>query len=409
MAAKVLAPRLGEGVNELTIVRWLKKEGEPIKELESLLEVETDKVITEIPSPASGTLLKQVIPENGLASVGTVIAWIGEAGENIPAVEGAAIRETVPEEMNVSISDKKIYTGPATEITKEGSNRGFISPVVAKIAREKNIDLKRVSGSGLGGRITKKDLLEYMEVGKKVIPAPNLTENAPGDRLVPLNVVRKAIAERMILSKETSAHVLTTMEADMSRVAAHLAANKEAFARDGLNLTYTAYFIAAIVAGLRAFPVVNSSWSEQGLILHGACNIGMATSLGEEGLIVPVIKNADRLSLAGITRAVNDLAGRARSKKLQPEEVKEGTFTLTNHGTSGSLFAMPIINQPQCGILGTGAIKKRPVVVTDTAGNDAIAIRPMVYLSFVFDHRILDGAMADWFLGKVVESLEHWQ
>jgi 2-oxoisovalerate dehydrogenase E2 component (dihydrolipoyl transacylase) len=192
-------------------------------------------------------------------------------------------------------------------------------------------------------------------------------------------------------------------------VIAHLAANKEAFARDGLNLTYTAYFISAIVTGLKAFPVVNSSWSEQGLILHSVCNIGMATSLGEEGLIVPVVKNADRLSLSGITRTVNDLAGRARTKKLQPEDVKDGTFTLTNHGVSGSLFAMPIINQPQCGILGTGAIKKRPIVVTDAAGNEAIAIRPMIYLSFVFDHRILDGAMADWFLAKVVESLENWQ
>ena len=198
------------------------------------------------------------------------------------------------------------------------------------------------------------------------------------------------------------------MEADISRVVAHRAANKGIFAREGVNLTYSAYFISSIVAGLKAFPMVNSSWSEEGLLLHTAYNIGLATSLGEEGLIVPVIKNADRLSLSGIARSVNDLAGRARTKKLHPDEVKGGTFTLTNHGISGSLFAMPIINQPQCGILGVGVIQKRPVVITDADGNDSIAIRPMVYLSFVFDHRILDGVLADRFLSTVVKSLENW-
>jgi 2-oxoglutarate dehydrogenase E2 component (dihydrolipoamide succinyltransferase) len=198
------------------------------------------------------------------------------------------------------------------------------------------------------------------------------------------------------------------MEADMSRVIAHRTANKDAFARDGANLTFTVYFIAAIVAGLKACPQVNSSWSDEGVIVRSAINIGMATSLGEDGVIVPVIKGADGLSLLGIARAVNDLSSRARARKLQPDEVHGGTFTLTNHGISGSLFAMPIINQPQCGILGVGAMQKRAVVVTDTNGNDAIAIRPMVYLSFVFDHRILDGASADNFLVKVKETLEKW-
>ncbi len=213
----------------------------------------------------------------------------------------------------------------------------------------------------------------------------------------------------MLASKRTSPHVLTVMEADMSRVVAHRAANKETFARDGVNLTFTAYFIAAIAAGLKAFPMTNSSWTDEGVLVHKAVNIGMATSLGEEGLIVPVIKNADSLSLLGVARAVNDLSSRARAKKLQPDEVKGGTFTLTNHGVSNSLFAMPIINQPQCGILGVGAMQKRAVVVTDANGGDFIAIRSMVYLSFVFDHRILDGASADWFLAKVKETLEKWQ
>ncbi len=193
------------------------------------------------------------------------------------------------------------------------------------------------------------------------------------------------------------------MEADMSRVVKHRAVNKAAFERDGVNLTFTAYFLMAIVTGLKAYPTVNSSWTEEGLLVHKAINLGMATSLGEDGLIVPVIKGADNLSLLAMARSVNDLSARARSKKLQPDEVKGGTFTLTNHGVSGSLLAFPVINQPQCGILGIGAMQKRVVVI-----DDAIAIRPMVYLSFVFDHRILDGASADWFLAKVKETLENW-
>jgi 2-oxoglutarate dehydrogenase E2 component (dihydrolipoamide succinyltransferase) len=193
------------------------------------------------------------------------------------------------------------------------------------------------------------------------------------------------------------------MEADMSRVVRHRSANKDAFGRDGVNLTFTAYFMMAIVAGLKAYPNVNCSWTDEGILVHKAVHLGMATSLGEEGLIVPIIKNADNLSLLAMARAVNDLAHRARAKKLQPDEVKGGTFTLTNHGISGSLFAFPVINQPQSGILGVGAMQKRVVVI-----DDAIAIRPMVYLSFVFDHRILDGAAADWFLMKVKESLENW-
>jgi 2-oxoglutarate dehydrogenase E2 component (dihydrolipoamide succinyltransferase) len=215
--------------------------------------------------------------------------------------------------------------------------------------------------------------------------------------------MRKSIAEHMVMSKRTSPHVLTVMEADMSRVVKHRAANKVAFEKDGVNLTFTAYFMNAIVAGLKAYPIANSSWSDEGVLVHKNINIGMAASLGEEGLIVPVIKGADNLSLLAMARSVNDLANRARNKKLQPDEVRGGTFTLTNHGTSGSLFAFPVINQPQCGILGIGAMQKRVIVI-----DDAIAIRPMVYMSFVFDHRILDGASADWFLAKVKETLENW-
>ncbi len=369
MATKVLVPLLGEGVEEVTVTKWLKKEGDSVNELEPLLEVNTDKVDTEIPAPASGTVLKILVEEGVPAKV------------------------------------------------------GFISPVVAKIAAEHGVNLQQVQGTGLNGRITKNDVLDYVEgqkskVASRLAQPENLqsfdtaspVRTAPvnikpveGDQLIKHTVIRKQIAEHMVMSKHTSPHVLTVMEADMSRVAKHRSANKEIFARDGVNLTFTAYVMMAIVAGLKAYPKVNSSWTEEGILVHKALNIGMATSLGEEGLIVPVIKDADNLSLLAMARAVNDLAERARSKKLQPDEVKGGTFTLTNHGIGGSLFAFPVINQPQSGILGVGAMQKRVVVI-----DDAIAIRPMVYLSFVFDHRILDGASADAFLAKVKETLENW-
>lgn len=411
MATKVLVPRLGEGVEEVTVTKWLKQEGEQVNELEPLLEVNTDKVDTEIPAPASGTILKIVMAENTPAKVGQVLAWIGEPGEALSSEQSAAGGEAA------KVEPKPETKSPATPSAKGQpipANRdlGFISPVVAKIAAEHNLDLGQVSGTGLNGRITKKDVLAFVE-GRKTPPAGAApTAPAPvslqGDQLIPHNTIRRQIAEHMLLSKRTSPHVLTVMEVDLSRVVAHRAANKAAFSRDGVNLTYTAYFMQAIVAGLRAYPNVNSSWTDEGLLIHAVINLGMATSLGPDGLIVPVIKHADGLSLLGMARAVNDLANRARARKLQPDEVKGGTFTLTNHGISGSLFAFPVINQPQCGILGVGALQKRAVVLTDPDGNDSIAIRPMLYLSFVFDHRILDGASADAFLSRVKETLENW-
>jgi 2-oxoglutarate dehydrogenase E2 component (dihydrolipoamide succinyltransferase) len=283
---------------------------------------------------------------------------------------------------------------------------------VARIAAEHGVNLGQVAGTGLNGRITKNDVLSYVEsqnVQRSTLNVPaskpsNLTpDTSTLDTLIKHSPIRKSIAAHMVESKRTSPHVLTVMEADMSRVVKHRAANKSAFEKDGVNLTFTAYFMTAIVAGLKAYPIVNSSWTDEGVLIHKSINLGMATSLGEEGLIVPVIKGADNLSLLAMARTVNDLANRSRTKKLQLDDVKGGTFTLTNHGISGSLFAFPVINQPQCGILGVGAMQKRVVVI-----DDAIAIRQMVYLSFVFDHRILDGASADWFLMKVKETLENW-
>ncbi|RPJ51790.1 MAG: 2-oxo acid dehydrogenase subunit E2, partial [Chloroflexi bacterium] len=229
-----------------------------------------------------------------------------------------------------------------------------------------------------------------------------------GGQVMPLSTMRRNIAEHMVVSKRTSPHVTTVMEADLHRMIAHYNANRQAFSRDGVKLTYTAYFAAAAVRALRDFSLVNSSWSDAGILLHPRIHLGLAVSLGEEGLVVPVIKEADGLSLLGLARAIGDIANRARSHQLKPEDLRGGTFTITNHGVSGSLFATPIINQPQCAILGVGLVQKRVVVIEDDGGGDTIAIRPMVYLSLTFDHRILDGASADGFLGKVVEVLENW-
>ena len=411
MATKVLVPLLGEGVEEVTVIKWLKKEGDSVNELEPLLEVNTDKVDTEIPAPISGTVLKILAEEGVPAKVGTVLAFIGNPGE---AVDGGQLsvgtEKPVPQPQSVTVQNQTSTANDQQRIISR--DIGFISPVVAKIAAEHGVNLSQVQGTGLNGRITKNDVLDYVEGQKSKVesrlaqPAnlqPVNIKPIEGDQLIKHTVIRKQIAEHMVMSLHTSPHVLTVMEADMSRVAKHRSANKEIFVRDGINLTFTAYFMMAIVAGLKAYPTVNSSWTEEGVLVHKAVNIGMATSLGEEGLIVPVIKDADNLSLLAMARAVNDLANRARSKKLQPDDVKGGTFTLTNHGISGSLFAFPVINQPQSGILGVGAMQKRVVVIYD-----AIAIRPMVYLSFAFDHRILDGASADWFLMKVKETLENW-
>ncbi|MBI5840640.1 MAG: 2-oxo acid dehydrogenase subunit E2 [Chloroflexi bacterium] len=421
MATKVLVPLLGEGVDEVTVTKWLKNEGDTINELEPLLEVNTDKVDTEIPSPASGTVLKIVMQEGTPAKVGEILAFIGKPGESVESGDDGV--RSLPTSENQPINSQRqpaLAVGPGKTLTPvPTTDLGFISPVVAKIAAEHGVNLSQIAGTGLNGRITKNDVLNFIETGQRqpalaVGPGETLTPRttqhatpiispAIGDQLIKHTTIRKQIAAHMVESKHTSPHVLTVMEADMSRVSRHRAANKAAFERDGVKLTFTAYFMMAIVAGLKAYPNTNSSWTDDGLLVRKAINIGMATSLGEEGLIVPVIKGADNLSLLAMARTVNDLANRARTKKLQPDDVKGGTFTLTNHGVSGSLFAFPVINQPQCGILGVGAMQKRVVVI-----DDAIAIRPMVYLSFVFDHRILDGASADWFLMKVKETLENW-
>ncbi len=358
---------------------------------------------------------------------------IGESGEEVPEAPDEA-PAPVEEKAAVAASAEAPRAAGVSPGRVEGL--GFISPVVARIAAAEEVDLSRIDGSGRGGRITKKDVLAYIETREEAAPeevAP-WEEPASGELFRPteevfkgapprpveageaevqkLDPIRKSIAEHMVRSKHTSPHVTTVMEADLGRVVEHRNAHKEEFDRSGIKLTYSAYFAHAAVRALTEVPLVNSSWSEEGVVLHARVNLGMAVSLADRGLIVPVIREADGKSLRGLSAAINDLAGRARSGDLEPAEVQGGTFTITNHGVSGSLFATPIINQPQCAILGVGAVQKRAVVVEleepGGAVTDGIAIRPMVYLTMTFDHRILDGAIADHFLGLIVRRLEGW-
>jgi len=434
MAIEVIMPQLGESVVEGTVTKWLKRLHERIQEFEPLVEINTDKVDTEVPSPATGTVLQLLVAEGETVRAGTVLALIGEPSENVPEVQpsGRTDGEFAASKPAVAASAPIRQPEPASPVAAfdRQAEVGFISPIVARIAAERGVDLSKVTGSGQGGRITKKDVLSYLEVKQPAAPweEPASGElfrpteevlgefkpaaTAPSMKVQPLDPVRARIAEHMVRSRHTSPHVTTVMEADLGRVLAHRAANRPAFERDGVNLTLSPYFVAATVEALKQVPIVNSSWSDQGIVLHPQVNVGVAVSLGDKGLIVPVVKNADQLSLLALARSVNDLSERARSRKLDPDEVQGGTFTITNHGVSGSLLAMPIINQPQCAILGIGKLQKRVVVIENQGPGgepgDSLAVRPMVYLTLTFDHRIIDGAIADHFLSVVVQRLQAW-
>ncbi len=419
MATVVRMPQLGESVVEGTILRWLKQPGEHVAKHEPLLTISTDKIDTEVPAPIDGVLLEVTTPEGATVSAGTVIATIGAAGDS-PSI--ATVPATTAVTMPV-VAPPQSSSPETLRSDARPTGRAFISPVVARISAEHGVDLAQVSGTGLGGRITRKDLEAYLasvrrdvaegEEGATVATPEPVPQIDAEDVLEPLTTMRRAIAQHMVLSKRTSPHVTTICEADMTAVVRHREANKRTFTRNGATLTYTAYFIAATIAGLRTVPEVNSRFTDAGIVRHERIHIGVAVALSG-GLLVPVIRNADELSLAGIARTLNDLVNRARDGLLKPDEIRGGTFTLTNHGTGGSLVATPIINQPQSGILGVGAIVKRPVVRSSSASllpsaEDAIVIRPMVYLSLTFDHRVLDGAQADRFLTAVKEKLENWK
>jgi 2-oxoglutarate dehydrogenase E2 component (dihydrolipoamide succinyltransferase)/2-oxoisovalerate dehydrogenase E2 component (dihydrolipoyl transacylase) len=348
-----------------------------IQKDQSLVEVETEKVALEIPSPATGVLNEVLVREGDTVPVGTLLARIESAppSEVINRVGGVVVRQTeaVPQE-----ADRH-------------------SPAVRQLAKEHGVDLSRVKGTGTGGRVTKKDVQEFVaQTGGGAIPQTPDGEQSMGEAVRPLTQMRRTIAERMIKSRQTSAHVTTFFEADFSGIAKF---------REGRSLTSLPFVIRAVTRAIRELPVVNSAWSEQGIIIKKDIHIGIATAL-DDGLLVPVVRHADRKGLTELAQEVADLAERARSKKLRPEEVQGGTFTITNHGGFGSLFSTPIIHQPQIAILGVGAIQQRAVVM-----NDAIAIRTMGYLSLSFDHRVIDGSTADQFMAKVREYLEqsHWE
>lgn len=440
MTTEVIMPSLGESVFEGTIAAWLKHEGDPVEQFEPILEIETDKVTTEATAEVAGTLLKILVDEGSTVEVGTVLAYIGRPDEDVsslpkagPEQIAAGDREAKAARLNLDRAgeptpmtppgrSRPTSNGPSGELAT-GTYTGRISPVVGRIAAEHGVDLNQVPGTGRDGRITKKDILAFVERTGQAQPAgissaseplssgPATTVERSGSgaadaipgEILALTSMRRSIAEHMVRSKHTSPHVTTVFEVDFSAVAAHRAANKDRFAREGAKLTFTAYVVSAIVQSLRVHPLVNSSWTETGILLHDTINVGIAAAV-DDGLIVPVLKQADGLNLLGLARAINDLATRARAKELRPDEVQGGTFTLTNHGVSGSLFATPIINQPQCAILGLGMIEKRVKVI-----DDAIAIRPQAFASLTFDHRILDGATADYFMSSFKDTLEKWR
>ena len=377
MATDIKMPQLGESIAEGTVVKWLVPVGGMIEKDQSLLEVETEKVALEIPSPATGVLSEIIVKEGETVLVGTLLARIDStpSSEVINRVGGTVVRPM--------------------ESASEGEDR--YSPAVRQLAKEHGVDLAQVKGTGAGGRVTKKDVQDFM--ARSGAPAKTTTaigEQSMGEELLPFTPMRKTIADRMVRSRQTSAHVTTFFEADFSGIAKF---------RESRSLTYLPFVIRAVTRAIREVPIVNSAWGEQGIIIKKDIHVGIATAL-EEGLLVPVVRHADRKGLTQLAKEVADLAERARSKKLTPEEVQGGTFTITNHGGFGSLFSTPIIHQPQIAILGVGAIQKRAVAI-----DEAIAIRPMGYLSLSFDHRVIDGAMADQFMAKVRDYLEqsHWE
>lgn len=434
MSTEVVMPQMGESIAEGTITKWLKKIGEHVDRDEPLFEISTDKVDAEIPSPAAGTLTEVRYKEGDTVEVNTVVAVLdgnqASAAPAAPAVSEQAAPEPPPPP---SPAPEPPPPPPApvetkAEPTAADLRRTKSSPLVRKIAKEHNVDIAQLEGTGMSGRVTKNDILSYIESGATTAaPAQPAPEQAPapvtsaptpevvappppkpqvGDRVEPMSMMRKKIAEHMVLSRRTSAHVTTVYEIDMTRVAKLREKHRDAFyQRTGTKLTFMPFIFEAVNKGLRKFPIFNAQVSGDQIIYKQDINLGMAVAL-DWGLIVPVIKRADDLSISGLARAANDLADRARTRQLKPDEVTGGTFTITNPGVFGGLFGTPIINQPQLAILGVGKIEKRPKVMTSPDGDDFLAIRWMAYFALSFDHRVIDGADAERFLAFVKEQLE---
>jgi 2-oxoglutarate dehydrogenase E2 component (dihydrolipoamide succinyltransferase) len=429
---------MGESIAEGTIVRWIKKVGDAVDRDEPLFEISTDKVDAEIPAPASGVLTEIKVQEGETVAVNSVVGTIGTSSEvaqeeraesapppaaaprATPSRDAVVPADVVDEAHAKGASTSRKANGRSASATKpveEESRKPRSSPLVRRIAKDNDVDISQIHGSGLGGRVTKHDILEYIDSGARDsgpeareqshdlgTPDPRSGIVDPGARveIKPLSVMRKKIAEHMVLSRRTSAHVHSVFHVNFSNVERIRQQKKAEFEQSGVKLTYMAFIAKAAVSALRKFPIVNASLDGDNIIYKKDINLGIAVAL-ESGLIVPVIKHADEKNLLGLSRAIADLAGRARAKQLKPEEVHDGTFTITNPGQFGSQFGMPIINQPQVAILGVGTIEKRPIVI-----DDAIAIRTMAYLTLGYDHRLVDGATGDQFMAEIKEQIEHF-
>ncbi len=418
MPTDVVMPQMGESIFEGTITKWLKKPGDKVQRDEPLFEISTDKVDAEIPAPASGVLQEIKVPEGNTVQVNTVVGVIGDgSGASASAPAKAAAPAPVPAP---APSTKKEVPAPppapaASAPEEEEDSDVRSSPLVRKLAREHNVDLTKVSGTGTGGRVTKQDVLDFVERRTATPAAAPATRQAsapapaviPGD-LVPMSQMRKIIAQRMIESRRTSAHVHCMFEVDMTRLVNLRNKLKSGFEqRYGARLTFMPFFVRAAIIALQQYPIVNCSLEGDNIRYHKHVNAGIAVAL-DWGLIVPVLKNADELNFLGLQRGITDLGERARTKKLMPADVEGATFTITNPGQFGAVFGLPIINQPNVAIMGVGGITKQPMVITDQDGADSIAIRSVVHLTLGYDHRIIDGALADQFMLVVKKTLENW-
>jgi 2-oxoglutarate dehydrogenase E2 component (dihydrolipoamide succinyltransferase) len=407
---------MGESIAEGTIVRWIKKVGDAVDRDEPLFEISTDKVDAEIPSPAAGVLLDISVKEGETVPVNSVVAVIGAAGTAVAIAPAPSVGPVAP---SAAQSAPSAAPPVAPAVPPVAGERQRSSPLVRRIAKEHNVDVGRVAGSGIGGRVTKHDILAFIEKGGAQTvagaeapalrtSAASIPAQAPGvfrlptDRVEPMSVMRRKIAEHMVLSKHTSAHVYSVFEVNYSRVDHIRKAKKDDYERQGAKLTFTSFIAKAAVDCLRRHPTINASIDGDHVIFRGSVNLGIAVAL-ENGLIVPVVRGADEKNILGLSRSIQDVADRARAKKLSPDEVQGGTFTITNPGTYGAQFGLPVINQPQVAILGVGTIEKRAVVI-----DDMIGIRLMGYLTLGYDHRLVDGAVADQFMADLKTSIEHF-
>lgn len=439
---ELLLPKMGESVAEATIIKWIKKEGDAVKADEPLIEIATDKVDSEVPSPEDGVLVKCLVNENDVVQVGQPIAIIavGAGASAAPAASAPVVEKVAAPAAHVEAA--AMASPVAVEVLKSGDGGRFYSPLVRNIAKTEgigNAELDKIAGSGAGGRVTKQDILAFVENrGNAPVAAPtpvqvSSSQNGqsekkveqaaaalapakpkasiaigPNDEIIEMDRMRKLIADHMVMSKSTSPHVTSYVEADVTNIVMWRERVKKQFeAKEKTKLTFTPIFIEAIVKAIKDFPMINISVDGDKIIKRGEVNMGMATALPSGNLIVPVIKNADMLNLVGIAKKVNDLADRARNNKLTPDEISGGTYTITNVGSFGNVMGTPIINQPQVAIMAVGAVRKKPAVI-ETPSGDFIGIRHMMFLSHSYDHRVVDGALGGQFVRRVADYLENW-